>query len=93
PDSFINLARKYYKFQVFKKEGVHNMSYEEIVKSRREVNFIEIPKEITKIPYFKNYLEKIISNCSEFKQGKFYLIDNREKGVILFGNDFSKKLS
>jgi hypothetical protein len=93
PDSFINLARKYYKFQVFTKEGVHNMSYGEIVKNRREVNFIEIPKEIIKIPYFKKYLEEIINNCSGFKQGKFYLIYNRERGVMLFDNDFSKKLS
>jgi len=96
PDSFINLARKYYEFLVFTREGVHNMSYEEIVKSGREVTFIEtLPEEIIRdrFPYFKEIVKEIVNNCSGFEQGKFYLMDTHNDEVIMFGNNFLKKLS
>jgi hypothetical protein len=105
PDSFLNLAREYFDFLVFTKEGVCKMRYKEMEESGKKVVVIIMGGEIeeTIISYWSgshisstnatfSYLEEIVKSCSGFEEDKFYITGSEANIIIFFGNspDISK---
>lgn len=100
PDSFLNLAREYFDFLVFTKEGVCKMRYKEMEESGKKVVVIIMGGEyyIEKIiiSYWScshissrnatfSYLEEIVKSCSGFKEDEFYIADSEANIIIFFG--------
>ena len=89
PHSFINLAREYFNFLVFTKEGVRKMGYNELKESERKLKIVFIGvcfesfKKIRK--QFISYLEEIVKSCSGFKEDEFYILDSAESISIFLG--------
>jgi len=91
PDSFKNLAREYFDFLVFTKEGVCKMRYKEIEENRKKAVVIGMGSEKYKKPHI-SYLEEIVKSCSGFKENVFYITDSVANMGIFFGKspDISK---
>jgi hypothetical protein len=86
PDSFINLAREYFDFLVFMKEGICKMEYKELKERKVKIVFIRasyFPGKIKK--QFISYLEEIVKSCSGFKEDEFYILDRVENICIFLG--------
>jgi hypothetical protein len=85
PDSFINLAREYFDFLIFTKEGVCKMRYKEIEENRKKAVVISMGSGKYKKPHI-SYLEEIVKNCSGFKENVFYITDSVANISIFGGN-------
>ena len=87
PDSFKNLAREYFDFLVFMKEGICKMEYKELKERKVKIVFIGAsffwPGKIKK--QFISYLEEIVKSCSGFKEDEFYILDRVEDICIFLG--------
>jgi hypothetical protein len=87
PDSFINLARKYFDFLVFTKEGVRKIKYKGIKESRKKVVFIHAGFFEKNRKKLISYLEEIVKSCSGFKENEFYILGSQENQIIFFGKE------
>lgn len=87
PDSFMNLAREYFDFLVFMKEGICKMEYKELKERKVKIVFIGAsflwPGKIKK--QFISYFEEIVKSCSGFKEDEFYILDRVEDICIFLG--------